>query len=234
MARDFEDHCWRDVVPSDVLKIYSHYAREVFVGPSPALLAVDLYDLAYQGGPVPVAELQRTYPSSCGEYAHAAIEPTKRLFAAAHAAGLPVFYSTQDTRPAAMPLTVNVTKRRNSSRDPSVFEIKSEFKPQPGDVVLGKQRASVFFGTPLCAHLAQLGVQTVIICGESTSGCVRATAVDAYSHGHNVVLVEECCFDRSLLSHKVSLFDLHHKYANVMHAGDVVAHLAGLAARKAS
>ena len=234
MARDFEDHCWKDIVPADVLDIYSHYARDVFVGPAPALVAVDLYELAYQGGPVPVSGLQKTYPSSCGEYAHAAIQPTKRLFAAARAAGLPVFYSTQDTRPEAMPLTVNVTKRRNSSRDPSVFEIRSEFKPQPGDVVLGKQRASVFFGTPLCAHLTQLGVQTVIICGESTSGCVRATAVDAYSHGYNVVLVEECCFDRSLLSHKVSLFDLHHKYANVMHVDDVVAHLDGLAIRKAS
>ena len=80
------------------------------------------------------------------------------------------------------------------------------------DVVITKQRASVFFGTPLVAHLTQLGVQTLIICGESTSGCVRATAVDAYSHGFHVVLVEECCFDRSILSHKVNLFDMHHKY----------------------
>ena len=97
-----------------------------------------------------------------------------------------------------------------------------------------KQRASVFFGTPLVAHLTQLGVQTLIICGESTSGCVRATAVDAYSHGYHVVLVEECCFDRSILSHKINLFDMHHKYVDVMHVDDVVAHLDGMAIRKAS
>ena len=94
----------------------------------------------------------------------------------------------------------------------------------PGDVVITKQRASVFFGTPLIAHLTQLGVQTLIVCGESTSGCVRASAVDAYSHGFHVVLVEECCFDRSLLSHKVNLFDMHHKYADVMHIDEVLAH----------
>src|SRR5690349_12709309 len=112
--------------------------------------------------------------------------------------------------------------------------IRPEFKPQPQDVVITKQRASVFFGTPLIAHLTQLGVQTLIICGESTSGCVRATAVDAYSLGFHVVLVEECCFDRSLLSHKVNLFDLHHKYADVMKIDEVVAHLDAMAVRKAS
>ena len=62
MADDFENHCWKDVVPPDVLDIYTHYARKTFVGPSPALLAIDLYELAYQGGAKPVAELHKTYP----------------------------------------------------------------------------------------------------------------------------------------------------------------------------
>ena len=110
-------------------------------------------------------------------------------------------------------------------QDPSLYAIKSEFKPQPGDVVITKQRASGFYGTPLMAHLTQLGIQTVIVCGESTSGCVRASSVDAYSNGFHVVVVEECCFDRSMLSHKVNLFDLHHKYVDVMHLDEVVTHL---------
>ena len=101
-------------------------------------------------------------------------------------------------------------------------------------MVITKQRASIFFGTPLTAHLTQLGIRTVVICGESTSGCVRASAVDAYSLGYHVVLVEECCFDRSLLSHKVNLFDLHHKYADVMQLHEVVAHLEAQTVRKAS
>ena len=103
MASDFEDHCWKDVIPKDVLEIYTHYERKTFVGPAPALIAIDLYELSYQGGAKPVVELAKTYPSSCGEYAHAAIEPTRRLFAAARAAGLPVFYSTMDTRADSLP-----------------------------------------------------------------------------------------------------------------------------------
>jgi nicotinamidase-related amidase len=234
MADNFEDHCWRDIVPPDVLDIYSHYIRRTFVGPSPALLAIDLYELAYQGGPKPVAQLHKTHPSSCGEYAHAAIEPTKRLFAAARSAGLPIFYTTQDTRTDSVPSRVTATLRQRVQTDPALYTIKGEFKPQTGDIVITKQRASGFYGTPLMAHLTQLGIRTLIVCGESTSGCVRASSVDAYSNGFHVVLVEECCFDRSLLSHKVNLFDLHHKYTDVMHVEEVVAHLDSLAVKKAS
>ena len=96
-----------------------------------------------------------------------------------------------------------------------------------------KQRASAFYGTPLVAHLTQLGIKTLIVCGESTSGCVRASVVDAYSNGFHVVLVEECCFDRSELSHKVNLFDMHHKYADVMRLDEAIAHLEKTAVRKA-
>jgi maleamate amidohydrolase len=234
MANDFEDHCWQDIVPPDVLELYGHYRRKVFVGPEPALIAVDLYELAYQGGAVPPAQLVQTFPSSCGEYAHAAIEPTKRLFAAARRAGLPIFYSTNDTRPESRLKAVRATKRQLRDSDIANYAIRSDFKPQPSDTVITKQRASVFYGTPLLAHLTQLGVRTVVICGESTSGCVRATAVDAYSNGFHVVLVEECCFDRYILSHKINLFDMHHKYCDVMHIDEVVAHLDGLAVKKAS
>ena len=66
------------------------------------------------------------------------------------------------------------------------------------------------------------------MCGESTSGCVRASVVDAYSNGFHVSVVEECTFDRAEFTHKVNLFDLHHKYADVMHLDEVVAHLDGL------
>jgi maleamate amidohydrolase len=207
MSSDFEDHCWKDVIPPDVVEVYTHYARKTFVGPAPALVAI---------------------------YAHQAIEPTKRLFAAARVAGLPIFYSTSDVRPESLPHNINATRRRSVPKDPAVYAIRAEFKPQPGDVVITKQRASAFFGTPLIAHLTQLGIRSIIMCGESTSGCVRASAVDAYSHGFHVTLVEECCFDRSPLSHKVNLFDLHHKYADVMTIDEVVAHLDGLKVRKAS
>jgi maleamate amidohydrolase len=234
MTDDFEDHCWKDVISPEILEVYSCYQRKTFVGPRPALLAIDLYEVVYRGGPQPPHTLAKTHPNSCGEYAHAAIAPTKRLFDAARAADLPVFYSTGDTRTESRPNFVTATKRIRPPSDPSDYVIRPEFKPQPGDVVITKQRASAFYGTPLLAHLTQLGIQTLIVCGESTSGCVRASAVDAYSNGFHVVVVEECCFDRSLLSHKVNLFDMHHKYTDVMHVDEIIAHLDGMKARKAS
>src|SRR5207253_4350638 len=127
-----------------------------------------------------------------------------------------------------------VSTRRQRNVPPDGYAIYMEFPPEPSDVVILKQRASAFQGTPLFSHLSLLGVQSLIVCGESTSGCVRASAVDAYSNGFHVVVVEECCFDRSMLSHKVNLFDMHHKYTDVMRVDEVATHLNGLAVKKAS
>lgn len=234
MARDFEDHCWKDVMPKAMLDLYQHYKRDIYVGERPALLAIDLYELVYQGGPKPVEEVTKQFPSSCGIHGWNAIAPTQAVFAAARKAGLPIIYTTGDARPDSKPQMISATNRRGVPQDPSIWEIKSEFKPQPGDTVITKQRASAFFGTPLIAHLTMLGVRSVIIVGDSTSGCVRASAVDAYSHGFHVVLVEECCFDRCELSHKVNLFDMHHKYADVMHVDEVLADLSGRVTKKAA
>jgi maleamate amidohydrolase len=221
----FNDHCWKDVIPEADLRLYSSWRRETFVGPRPALLAIDLYDLVYRGGPHAPYELNERFPNSCGIYAHRAIEPTKLLFARARQAGIPVFYSTQDTQPNNRPPGAVSTRRQGAIPAPEAYAIHHEFKPEPADVIIRKQRASAFNGTPLFSHLSLLGVHSLIICGESTSGCVRASAVDAHSNGFHVSIVEECTYDRAELTHKVNLFDLHHKYADVMHLAEVVAHL---------
>jgi maleamate amidohydrolase len=221
---NFNDHCWCDVIPQADLELYSGWRRETFVGARPALLAIDLYDLVYRGGPHSPYELNARHPNSCGIYAHRAIAPTKRLFAAARRAGIPIFYSTQDIRAHNRPPGAEST-RRQAFVPSDGYGIYHEFSPEPSDVVIFKQRASAFQGTPLFSHLSLLGVQSLIACGESTSGCVRASVVDGYSNGFHVSLVEECTYDRAELTHKVNLFDLHHKYADVMHVDEVVAHL---------
>ncbi len=223
--RDFEDHCWKDIVDAETLEIYQSYKRDVLVGPRPAVLVIDLYKKAYLGGAIPVVEANRTYDGSCGENAWAALKPTQDLLAAARRAGIPVIYSTRHADTAG----VNSTNRKKLEEAEDLYAIQPELAPQPGDLVIYKERASVFYGTPLVAHLRRLKVESLIICGESTSGCVRATTVDAYSHAFHNTVVEECVFDRSMLSHKVNLFDLHHKYADVMHVEDVLAHLAAMA-----
>ena len=87
---EFEEHCWKDVIPPEDIQTYAPYARETFIGKNPALLCIDLYNLVYKGGPGLPHELDAEYPNSCGVYAHNAIEPTKSLFTAARAAGVPV------------------------------------------------------------------------------------------------------------------------------------------------
>ena len=221
MARDFEDHCWRDVISPDVLRIYAAYRREVRVGRSPALLAIDLYNLAYRGGGEPVIDLIDRHPSACGVNAWTAIEPTRRLFAAARAARLPVIYTTAARKDG---VAVATNRQIGRGRDDD-YEIFEAFTPEPGDLVIEKERASAFHGTPLIAQLTRRGIDSLVICGESTSGCVRASAVDAYSNGYHATVVEECVYDRADLVHKISLFDLHHKYADVMGLDEVVAAL---------
>jgi maleamate amidohydrolase len=233
MTDYFEDHCWKDVVSEEILEIYGHYKRDTYVGQRPALLAIDLYNLVFEGGAKPVAEVVKEFPSSCGVHAWNAIKPTQQLFAAARAGGLPVIYTTTETRREAKPANVHATNRRIKKIDPHVYEIYEAFKPEPGDLIIYKERASGFFGTPLIAHLNMLGVDSLIVCGETTSGCVRASVVDAYSNGFHTVVVEEGVFDRSILSHKVCLFDLHHKYADVMHLEEVTSHLRPAAVRQA-
>ncbi len=217
----FEDHCWRDVVDRETLKVYQAYRRETYVGSRPALLAIDLYNLVFEGGPRPVHEVAKEFPSSCGLHAWNATASIQALLAVARAHGLPVIYTPAETRASVDPVGVRAPHRDTRRIDSRAYEIHSEFKPEPGDLLIPKERASAFFGTPLIAHLHQREIQSLIVCGESTSGCVRATVVDAYSYGFHTVVVEECCFDRSLLSHKVNLFDLHHKYADVMRLDEV-------------
>jgi nicotinamidase-related amidase len=219
--RDFEDHCWKDIVDDEILEIYEAYHRDLFVGRNPAVLAIDLYNKAYLGGNKPVREVNRQHSGSCGENAWKAIQPTQRLFSAARAAGVPVIYTTRHADTGG----VQSTNRNLRDEQDDVYDIFDQLAPKPGELVIYKERASAFFGTPLIAHLRRLGVESLIICGESTSGCVRASTVDGYSYGFHNVVVEECTYDRSMLSHKVNLFDLHHKYADVMHVDEVVAHL---------
>src|ERR1700756_5699061 len=127
MSSDFEDHCWKDLVPPEILDIYSHYQRKTFVGPSPALLAIDLYELVYRGGAETPSSRAKQLPSAGGSYACKTLEPTMGVFAAARAAGLPVFYSTGDTRSESRPEFLGATKRKNSSVAPSDFVIRPEF-----------------------------------------------------------------------------------------------------------
>ena len=88
-------------------------------------------------------------------------------------------------------------------------------------MVLRKTGPSAFFGTPLAAHLIGQGIDTLIVCGESVSGCVRATVVDGCSLRFRMIVVEECVYDRHEASRAINLFDMDQKYADVVPLAEV-------------
>ena len=128
------------------------------------------------------------------------------------------------------------TTRANGGENPAAtlqqpsdaHTIVDDIKPVGGEVVIQKTKPSAFFGTPLVASLIDKGVDTLIVLGCTTSGCVRATALDAFSFGFVTVVVEDGVFDRGWMSHAVNLFDLSQKYADVLDSGEVGNYLLGL------
>jgi nicotinamidase-related amidase len=113
------------------------------------------------------------------------------------------------------------------------FEIVDEVKPIAGETVLKKTSPSAFWGTPLIGHLNFLGVDTLLTCGESTSGCVRASVVDGTTNRLRMIVAEECVFDRHEACHAINLFDMNQKYADVLPLDDILKHLDAWRAEKA-
>ncbi len=103
--------------------------------------------------------------------------------------------------------------------------IVPELTPQPGELVVRKTVPSAFFGTGLSAWLAQRGVQTLAVAGAVTSGCVRASVVDAMSYGLRPLVISDCVGDRAQAPHEASLFDMEQKYAAVMPRDEALAAL---------
>lgn len=195
-------------------------------GERPALLLIDLYRAVFGDKPEPLTEAIKRSPSSCGLVAWEAIPHLRRLLASAREAGIPVIYSTgmeggiphwrrpRESTTSRAPESDDERKRRN--------EIIHEVEPLPDELVLRKASPSVFFGTPLAAYLTALNVDTVIVGGESTSGCVRATVVDGATHRYRMMVVEECVFDRDEASHAINLFDMDQKYGEVISLDDTL------------
>jgi maleamate amidohydrolase len=202
-------------------------------GQRPALLLIDLYRGVYGDKPVPLPEAMEEWPSSCGLAAWEAVPHIQRLLGAARAAQIPVIYST-DMAMDTTPMVSWSRSRRNNgvalspemaARRLRSNEIVDEVAPQPGELVIAKASPSVFGGTPLLGQLIARGIDTILVGGESTSGCVRATVVDGCTHRFTMIVAEECVFDRTQASHAINLFDMNQKYADVLPLDEVIAYL---------
>ena len=106
-----------------------------------------------------------------------------------------------------------------------VSQVVPELAPRPGELVLRKTEPSAFFGTGLAAWLVQKGADTVVVTGCTTSGCVRATVVDAMSHNFRPIVARDCVGDRAIGPHEANLFDMEQKYADLLERDEIVAAL---------
>lgn len=228
MNQHTDAHCWDAVIGPDERLIAGRYRSGKRLGDRPGLLLIDCYRKVFGDRPRPLAEAIETFPATCGLAAWEALEPLERLLGTAREVGIPVVHTTGEARPHARVGATTLRARRPGEDDAEGYEFVPSLRPRPGELVAVKSRASAFFGTPLSTWLRELGVDTLVVAGETTSGCVRASVVDAYSHGFRVAVVEEATFDRSRLSHQVNLFDMHLKYASVVHLDEALHYLEGV------
>jgi maleamate amidohydrolase len=176
-------------------------------GSRPALLIVD-FVMAY---------LAPDSPFYAG--VEAALAANVRLLAAARAARLPIFFTNVVYQPGGADGGLfyrKIPALKVFDQGSPLGAFPPELQPLAGETVISKQYASAFFGTDLAARLRSLGIDTLLITGLSTSGCVRATALDALQHGFAPFVVREACGDRRPEPHEANLFDLQAKYAEVI------------------
>jgi maleamate amidohydrolase len=158
----------------------------------------------------------------------AAVANTVGLLAAARAHHLPVafsrvVYAADGSDDCAF--TRKVPGLAGLTEHSATSQIVPQFSPLPDELILRKTQPSAFFGTGYAERLRQRGVDTIIVAGCTTSGCVRATVVDAMSYNFRTIVARDCVGDRSLPAHDANLFDIEQKYADLMEAEAIVARL---------
>lgn len=205
---------------------YAHagFRGSLAFGRKPALLIVDVVQ----------AYLDPTCPLFAGPAAASALASNERLRAAADAAGAPVVFTgvrfSADGRDGGV-FFRKVPALKAFIENSPFARFPASLTPSKDDIVVMKQYASAFFGTSLASTLHALGVDTVLVTGYSTSGCVRASALDALQHGFIPYVVKDACADRDPRPHEANLFDLQAKYAEVVDEATAIAHLAATSDR---
>jgi maleamate amidohydrolase len=169
--------------------------------------------------------------STLGSDMTGAVEQTRRLLDAARAKGLPVIYTTIGFDPSLKDGGLWMQKVP-SLADLQVggrwVEIDPRLEPRDDETIVLKKGASGFFGTNLASILVSQGVDSVVLCGATTSGCIRATAIDLLQYGWPTIVPRECVADRAQAPHEANLFDIQAKYADVVSVEEALEYVAGV------
>lgn len=198
------------------------FGRTIGFGSRPALVVIDMIN-AFTDPEMPL-----------GSDLDPVVDELTPLLHSARQADIPVLFTTVGYDEGLADAGVWFLKQRALTTlmlgSPAV-EVDSRLQPAPGEQVILKKYASAFFGTDLASRLTSAGVDTVLIAGCTTSGCVRATAVDAVQLGYRPMVVREAVGDRSPAAHDQALFDLRQKYADVVSVRETIDYVSGRVAR---
>jgi maleamate amidohydrolase len=202
---------WDDVLNAEDKQMFTKakMGGSRVMGKVPALLIVDM-TYGFADSRFRLGHSETGYP---------AVDATSHLLQKARGKNIPIFYTTPVSELHKSGVGYWKGAEAKTKEENTIVE---KIKPMENEVVLQKRRPSAFFGTNLVDMLIYHGVDSLIITGLTTSGCVRASIVDAFSYNYKVVVPEECVGDRSQISHKVSLMDVHMKYGDVLKLAEVM------------
>jgi nicotinamidase-related amidase len=215
MTDDLSEAYVPDVVPDEDRSYYAKggHGGRIGWGDSPALVLVDLTD---------------EFVGERSDAGESAVVAAEQILETAREVEIPVVYTRPDKELPDEYRGTTKPKRESAPAREGTNAIAAPLEPQSDEYVLEKPRASGFFDTHLANMLHEWDVDTLIIGGISTCGCVRATVVDAHSSNFNVIIPQEATADRSRISHEISLFDMDMKYADVTPAEEVISTLTQL------
>jgi maleamate amidohydrolase len=215
---------WDGIIPNAEQEAYraAGFGKRSGLGRRPALVIIDVQYRTVGTKPMPFAEAIKEFPTSCGEIGWAAARNIARLLMFFRERRWPVIY------PYVSPKE-SFDKGRLSDKVPALmtvsrrgYDFMAEIAPADGDILLPKKHPSAFFGTPLTSYLIDLDIDTLIVTGCTTSGCVRGTVVDGFAYNFRAIVPHDCVYDRSQVSHAVNLFDMSEKYADVMSCDELM------------
>ena len=214
------------------------YGERAGFGERPVILVVDVNYNFTGDKPEPILDSIKRWPNSCGEDAWESMRHIRSLIEAGRAKGIPVIYTTGTMRSDGWDRGSWAWKNSRTGEWRSQHEghksnldgneINPEIAPAPQDIIIRKLKPSGFHGTPLSSFLTNLKADSIIMVGTTTSGCVRASVIDAFSENYHVALVEEGCFDRSEASHAINLCDMNAKYADVIGVDETIGYIESL------
>jgi nicotinamidase-related amidase len=221
---------WDDVIPLEERETYAiaGLGGAAGFGKRPALMVIDVQYRSVGDRPMPIREAIKQYPTSCGEAGWHAIAHIAELVRVFREINWPVIFPHVARKvghdhgafSAKIPGIMRIP--------PEGYDFVREVAPEPGELLLPKTQASAFFGTPLATYLIGAGIDSLVLTGCTTSGCVRASVVDACALNFKSMVPNDAVFDRSPTSHAVNLFDIASKYGDVVPTQAVIERLRAL------